>query len=91
MVAEMTIDCADVCAPAELNRMNLPDKSRFRPSDLVPWADPYIASLVRKLQREVREERQAEKSVDSLPANLEISSWEPLDWEGEASSAAIDR
>lgn len=28
-----------------------------RPSDLVPWADPYIAGLVRKLQQEVRQER----------------------------------
>ncbi len=33
-------------------------KSRFnrRPSDLLPWADPYIARLVRNLQEEVRQE-----------------------------------
>jgi len=30
-----------------------------KPSALVPWADPYIASLVRRLQREVRMERAA--------------------------------
>ena len=32
--------------------------SRFagRPSDLLPWADPYIARLVRNLQEEVRQE-----------------------------------
>ena len=28
-----------------------------RPSDLLPWADPYIARLVAKLQNEVRDER----------------------------------
>lgn len=28
-----------------------------RPSDLLPWADPYIARLVQKLQAEVRSER----------------------------------
>ena len=29
-----------------------------KPSELLPWADPYIAALVRKLQQEVRAERQ---------------------------------
>ena len=29
---------------------------RFRPSDLLPWADPHIRSLVEQLQEEVREE-----------------------------------
>ncbi|MGI9456417.1 MAG: hypothetical protein ACR2NU_07635 [Aeoliella sp.] len=28
-----------------------------RPSDLLPWADPYIARLVHNLQEEVRNER----------------------------------
>ena len=32
--------------------------SRFsgRPSDLLPWADPYIARLVHNLQEEIRQE-----------------------------------
>jgi hypothetical protein len=30
-----------------------------KPSTLVPWADPYIAGLVRRLQSEVRLERAA--------------------------------
>ena len=30
---------------------------RFRSRDLLPWADPYIASLIRRLQAEVRAER----------------------------------
>ncbi|WP_428308351.1 hypothetical protein [Lacipirellula sp.] len=35
------------------------DSSRYirKPSTLVPWADPYIAGLVRRLQSEVRMER----------------------------------
>ncbi|MDC0936066.1 hypothetical protein OAS39_07250 [Pirellulales bacterium] len=28
-----------------------------RPSELLPWADPYIANLVRQLQSEIRRER----------------------------------
>ena len=28
-----------------------------RPSELLPWADPYIAKLVRQLQSEIRRER----------------------------------
>ena len=30
------------------------DSGRYKPSALVPWADPYIAGLVRRLQSEVR-------------------------------------
>ena len=38
-----------------------PTFERFvrKPSTLVPWADPYIAGLVRRLQSEVRMERAA--------------------------------
>lgn len=32
-------------------------KPRFRPSDLLPWSDPYIASLVKGLQEEIRAEQ----------------------------------
>ena len=40
-----------------------------RPSDLLPWADPYIARLVENLQQEVRSERMT--SATSLQAELE--------------------
>jgi hypothetical protein len=38
-----------------------PEATQFvrKPSALVPWADPYIAGLVRRLQSEVRLERAA--------------------------------
>ena len=36
-----------------------PSRTARRPSELLPWADPYIAGLVRRLQNEVRSERAA--------------------------------
>lgn len=64
------------------------DNPRFstRPSDLLPWADPYIARLVSKLQDEVRDERTQSRldlrATGILQAELEPPS--PLtdnDWE----------
>ena len=37
-----------------------------RPSDLLPWADPYIARLVTKLQDEVRDERSQTRRVSRI-------------------------
>ncbi|MCO6046101.1 hypothetical protein NG895_19550 [Aeoliella sp. ICT_H6.2] len=48
--------------------------SRIKPSNLLPWSDPYIASLVHKLQDEVREEVHAEAE---MPWN------EPFEYESE--------
>ena len=45
--------------------------------DLLPWADPYIAGLIRKLQDEVRAERAGQRvdsarlPVDTSPARNE--------------------
>jgi hypothetical protein len=41
-----------------------------KPSELVPWADPYIAGLVRRLQSEVRMERAALAARREKPADL---------------------
>ena len=38
-----------------------------KPSTLVPWADPYIAGLVRRLQSEVRMERAIELLKSAKP------------------------
>jgi len=43
-----------------LEEGRLPSRPRAR--DLLPWADPYIATLIRNLQDEVREERAAARS-----------------------------
>lgn len=51
--------CTIVRVPAVLpnvRRDALLTPSR-RPSELLPWADPYIASLVSQLQQEVRRDR----------------------------------
>lgn len=46
-----------------------------RPSDLLPWADPYIARLVQNLQEEVRHERSKApggwRSTAPMQADLE--------------------
>lgn len=53
------IVCTVVRVPAETDRLsNRVSAGRLsRPSDLLPWADPYITKLVQNLQREVRTER----------------------------------
>ena len=43
-----------------------------KPSTLVPWADPYIAGLVRRLQSEVRMERAAKAERGEQAAHLEM-------------------
>ena len=51
------------------------DRFRSRPSELLPWADPYIARLVSKLQDEVRDERSQSRldlcSTGTVEAELE--------------------
>jgi hypothetical protein len=50
-----------VCTLVRVAEAPLDAPVRFvrKPSALVPWADPYIAGLVRRLQCEVRMERAA--------------------------------
>lgn len=57
------------------NRLN-------RPSDLLPWADPYIARLVQNLQEEVRHER--------LNARSQWEALSPLRSDLEPPSPATD-
>lgn len=62
MLTTPQIRCFVVTAGAETDRMaasNEPHRTqpRFRPSDLVPWADPHIRSLIEQLQEEVRDEK----------------------------------
>ena len=57
-----------------------------RPSDLLPWADPYIARLVQNLQQEVRYERSSApggwRSTAPLQADLEPPTpMQESDWE----------
>ena len=50
----ITVVAEDLCMPTPTHDSK--PQPRFRPSDLVPWADPYIAGLIHKLQAEVRSE-----------------------------------
>ena len=61
--------CTIVRVPANNDRITAsPSRFSTRPSDLLPWADPYIARLVRNLQEEVRSER---RTASSIRADLE--------------------
>lgn len=60
------VRCQVVVLPAEFDQMSHEEKRTTRPSELVPWADPYIASLVHKLQDEVREERRLLREASAM-------------------------
>lgn len=53
MVASNRIRCTVVAVEVSSNRF----ASRKVVRDVLPWADPYVAQLIRNLQDEVREER----------------------------------
>lgn len=74
MTADKNIRCTVVWDPNEEDRA---DSRVARPSDLLPWADPYIASLVRKLQREARHEATAERRREA--ATEPLSPWDLWD------------
>ena len=63
MIASPKIRCVVVLADAETLGMPQRTQPRFRPSDLLPWADPHIRSLVQQLQQEVREEEAARREA----------------------------
>ena len=61
-----------------------------RPSDLLPWADPYIARLVENLQQEVRSERltRLERSSTAVMEHADLDPPSPIsepdcDWSEE--------
>ena len=58
-------------------------RPRFKPSDLLPWSDPYIAGLVRKLQDEVRDSSRVNAEAE-MPWN------EPFEYESEETGFSID-
>ncbi len=71
-----------VTVPADsdwLNGDRPTSNPRMKPSNLLPWSDPTIASLVEKLQEEVRQER-----CRSLEAEAEMPWNEPFEYEYES-------
>lgn len=59
MVAPFSTTQRIVCTAIRVDEPGVSRGNRlaYKPSTLVPWADPYIAGLVRRLQSEVRFER----------------------------------
>ncbi|MCG8450613.1 MAG: hypothetical protein MI725_13675 [Pirellulales bacterium] len=64
-----------------------PSRFSSRPSDLIPWADPYIAQLVRNLQNEVRSARRNwsdfVRTRGVLQADLEPPCPSSTEWDWE--------
>jgi hypothetical protein len=75
--------CTVVRVPAAGERIS---ERMKRPSDLLPWADPYIARLVQNLQEEVRYERSSAPNGwrSSVPVQAELEPPSPTiesDWD----------
>jgi hypothetical protein len=60
MVAFNRVRCT-VLAVSELQRAGMTRGAIVR--DVLPWADPYVAQLIKKLQEEVRLERREHSRV----------------------------
>lgn len=86
--------CTIVRLPAADDRfMVASNRLTSRPSELVPWADPYIAQLVQRLQDEVRDERNTASAGHALRADLDppSPSCEPdWDWADDAQRTLCD-
>lgn len=83
MVTAPKIRCVVVVAGSENDGMSARYQPRFRPSDLVPWADPHIRSLIEQLQDEIREEAATagEPAAETTPRAEEPTLEElTLDW-----------
>ena len=59
MVASNCIRCTVVAVEVSTDRFS----SRCVSKELLPWADPYVAQLIRNLQEEIRRERQMKSRV----------------------------
>jgi hypothetical protein len=59
MVAFNRVRCTVVAVEVSSDRIS----SCRVAKDLLPWADPYVAQLIRNLQDEVRQERQTHARV----------------------------
>jgi hypothetical protein len=67
MVARNRIRCLVVAVPVGSNRI---ESSGAMGRDVLPWADPYVAGLIKKLQDEVRHERRCRSLVRNYRATV---------------------
>jgi hypothetical protein len=70
MIAHHNIRCSVVAVPVS------PERGAWRRGaaarDLLPWADPYVAQLIKNLQDEVRRERLM-RSIAAQPAAVAVA------------------
>ncbi|HMP08191.1 MAG TPA: hypothetical protein PJ982_17720 [Lacipirellulaceae bacterium] len=92
MVAPLCTTKRIICTAIRVDgpRSATTDRLSYKPSELVPWADPYIAGLVRRLQSEVHFERASrldQPRCDLEPAAPALEpdwdSWDQPRWSGE--------
>jgi hypothetical protein len=90
MVAPLASSHRIVCTAVRIDEPGVSRSNRlaYKPSELVPWADPYIAGLVRRLQSEIHFERATAMSAVATGAAVgEHADLEPpsptfdADWE----------
>jgi hypothetical protein len=81
-----------VCTLVRVAEAPREEIARFtrKPSALVPWADPYIAGLVRKLQSEVRLERAAMASAGVMAEAPMFDDRGAARWLNDSISADLD-
>lgn len=95
MVAPLSTSQRIVCSAVRIDEPGVSRGNRlaYKPSELVPWADPYIAGLVRRLQSEVRFERaalaapQAELEPPSPSFDADWDAWDQPRWNVEDAPA----
>jgi hypothetical protein len=86
MVAPLTSSHRIVCTAVRIDEPGVSRSNRlaYKPSELVPWADPYIAGLVRRLQSEIHFERATVMSAATNGAHADLEPPSPTfdaDWE----------
>jgi hypothetical protein len=75
-----------ICTIVRLSECGERSHRLNRPSDLLPWADPYITRLVQNLQEEVRHERMTTRGNwrSASPVRVELEPPSPAtdpDWQ----------
>lgn len=83
MLAPSRIRCRVIAVPVSGEIASW--RGAARPSELVPWADPYIAGLIHRLQEDVRRQRASTRVSPDESAELQLTAFElePLDTDDE--------
>lgn len=84
-----------VCTVIRVAERPEPSPNRFvrKPSTLLPWADPYIAGLVRRLQSEVRMERAARADTGACRSSAGLATFDSRGaalWRDPSPAADLD-